>query len=219
MNKKLLKIYNVLLKHFGKQNWWPADSPFEVIVGAILTQNTNWNNVEKSIFNLKQKNVLTPEKIYSLKIKKLSSLIKPSGFYNQKAKSIYNFVKYLKNNFNFDLKKFLSQDLIELRKELLNLFGIGKETADSIILYAALMPKFVVDAYTFRICERIGINNIHNYTHLQKIFEKNIKPNTKIYNEFHALIVKLAKIYCRKTPICDKCPLHLKKICKYKIKK
>jgi endonuclease III related protein len=218
MKKKLLKTYNVLLKHFGKQYWWPADSKFEVIIGAILTQNTNWNNVEKSIFNLKQKNIIDPKKIYSLGEKKLSTLIKSSGFYNQKAKSIYNFVKYLKNNFNFDLKKFLSQDLDKLRKELLSLKGIGPETADSIILYSANKPKFVVDAYTFRLCKRININHIHDYTLLQKIFEKNIKPNPKSYNEFHALIVKLAKVYCRKNPICNKCPLNLEKICKFKIK-
>ena len=201
-----------MLDAFGKQNWWPADSPFEVIIGAILTQQTSWKNVEKAISNLKNEKGLNPEFINNLKSHKLEELIKPSGFYRIKAKRLKNFLEYFLKKYNGEVEQMTKKDMIKMRSELLGINGIGKETADSILLYALNKEIFVVDNYTKRIFSRLDIIETHDYEKVREIFEKSLKEkdeNSTIYNfqEMHALTVKLGKNYCRKNPICIKCPL------------
>ncbi|MEM7819920.1 MAG: endonuclease [Candidatus Aenigmatarchaeota archaeon] len=210
---KILKIYKKLYNKFGQQKWWPISGKFrpkefEICVGAILTQNTNWKNVEKALNNLIKRKLIDAESISRTDIKKLQSMIRPSGFYKQKAKKLKAFAKFVyeyKGNFYKNITK----------EELLNINGIGHETADSILLYACNKPYFVVDAYTKRIFSRLGmIDEKHKYEDIKFFFEDNIKKDIKIYKEFHALIVELAKKYCKKIPECKKCPI--KDECKYK---
>jgi len=217
------KLYEILQKKFGDLNWWPmdrsyhiknkSDPRFEVIIGAVLTQNTAWSNVEKALDNLKSKKMLDINHISNLKIKELSTLIKPSGFFNQKADRVKNLSNYLLKNYNGNLDDFFNRDIKTIRKELLSLNGIGPETADSIILYAGNLPVFVVDAYTKRICERIPLNTDLTYDSIQRFFETELTKNfdksdlVKIYNQLHAMIVILAKDYCKKKPACSDCPL------------
>ena len=219
----------MLLEQFGHQNWWPIDKQyhkknksdprFEIIIGAILTQNTAWSNVEKALDNLKSKKMLDIKKISNVNIKTLKKLIKPSGFYNQKAHRLKNMARYLHENYNDNLDIFFNREMKEIRRELLSLSGIGSETADSILLYAGNLPIFVVDAYTKRLCKRLPLKTGISYDEIQKYFQKQInkkyKENqtTQIYNELHALIVMLAKIYCKKIPDCNKCPI--RKNCVY----
>lgn len=208
-DKTLLKnIYTRLFNTFGPQHWWPGETPFEIIIGAILTQNTNWQNVEKAINNLKEKNVLTPAALKKIPLNKLARLIRPSGYYNIKAKRLKNFIEYLFAKYNGNLNSMFKTDLPALRHELLNVNGIGPETADSILLYAGDKPVFVVDAYTKRLVARHNILD-HNtaYHDVQNYFMNNLTPNTKLYNEYHALIVRLGKEFCRKEPDCESCPL------------
>ena len=205
---KLLKIYHKLLKHFGKQKWWPGSTPFEVVIGAILTQSTNWGNVEMAIKNLKKERVLSPKGLHNIPQKKLEKLIKPSGYFRAKAKKVKSFVAHLIKNHKGSLKRMFSQSIPELRAELLDVYGIGPETADSITLYAAHKPSFVVDAYTVRIGKRLKLFKTSNYHEIKDYFEKNFPKNVKLYNEFHALLVALGKFYCKKTkPKCTECPL------------
>ena len=209
LNHNLQDIYEKLYRHFGPQSWWPAETPFEVIVGAILTQNTNWQNVAKAIDNLKQANVLSPRKLYSLSRPRLAKLIRPSGYFNIKAKRLKEFLIFLFNNYGGSLKKMFSHPLEELRKEILSIKGIGPETADSILLYAAGLPVFVVDAYTKRIFSRQKLlSEYADYHTVQKIFVENLKKDVQLYNEYHALIVRLGKEICKKTnPKCAICPI------------
>ena len=209
LSKELSVIYHKLYSHFGPQHWWPGDTPFEVIVGAILTQNTNWQNVAKAIDNLKKANVLNPDKLQALPIKKLARLIRPSGYYNIKAKRLKEFLRFLFRNYGGNLKKMFARPLNELRREILSVKGVGPETADSILLYAGNLPIFVVDAYTKRIFSRHKICKIDAaYDEVQEIFMRNIKKEVKLYNEYHALIVRLGKELCKKkNPKCDICPL------------
>ncbi len=217
------KLYEILLDHFGHQNWWPIDKEyhrennsnprFEIIIGAILTQNTAWSNVEKALKNLKTKNMLDIRKISNIDTETLQEMVKPSGFFNQKAKRVKNLASYLDSNYKRDLGLFFKREIKEIRAELLSINGIGPETADSIILYAGNLPIFVVDAYTKRICERIPLDTNIFYDDIQEYFEKNLsskypeKELTQVYNELHALIVVLAKNFCKKKPECKKCPL------------
>jgi len=208
MSSGLLDIYNRLYRHFGPQNWWPADGPFEVVIGAILTQNTAWPNVERAIANLKRHNLLTPERLYRLDIKKLARLIRPSGYYNIKAGRIKAFLDFLFGKYNGSLKKLFSKKSAQLRKELLGVCGIGPETADSIMLYAADKPVFVVDAYTKRIFSRRGmVRKDAVYADIQKFFTDNLPRSRRLFNEYHALIVGLGKSVCRTKPRCDICPI------------
>lgn len=216
-------IYKTLYKKFGKQNWWPVDKEyhkknlsdfrFEIIVGSILTQNTSWSNVEKAIMNLKKNNMLNIQNLIDADFDYLTEIIKPSGFFNQKTKRLLTISNFLKNNFNSNLNKFFNREKRLIRNQLLSLNGIGPETADSIILYAGSKPIFVVDSYTKRLCERIPLKTKLFYDDIQNFFEKDLNKNFKneelvnIYNEFHALIVKLAKDNCKKKPNCDNCPL------------
>jgi endonuclease III related protein len=204
----LLEAYKLLFKEFGPQNWWPGETPFEVMVGAILTQNTNWKNVEKAITNLKEQNLLEPDRINNISQDRLASLIRPAGYYNIKAKRLKNFIERYISDFGGDPEKLKDLSLEEAREWLLSINGIGPETADSILLYALEKPSFVVDAYTNRVLERHNmIPEAITYDDLQEIFMDNLKPDTALFNEYHALIVRLAKDFCRKKPLCDECPL------------
>lgn len=206
-NDRLKDIYSILYSHYGPQNWWPGDSPFEIMVGAILTQNTSWKNVEKAISNLKP--YLDPFVLFNMDMNKLVSLLKPSGFYRLKAQRLKNFLSFFINRYNGSVKEMKKAGIETLRQELLSVCGIGRETCDSILLYALLKPVFVVDAYS----KRIGIrHNIFQenatYEEIQKIFEERIEKNVRIYNEFHALLVRVGKENCRKKkPFCRTCPL------------
>ncbi|MFH1258890.1 MAG: hypothetical protein ABII74_03605 [Elusimicrobiota bacterium] len=209
--KELLKIYERLFDFFGSQRWWPAETILEVIVGAILTQNTAWSNVEKAIGRLKQDNLLHLDELVKIPQKKLEGLIHSSGFYRQKAGRLKKFVKYLKQAGREDWKKYFSRDILSLRKELLSQKGIGPETADSILLYAGHKMIFVVDAYTRRIGRRIGLFDSEDYHWVQNYFQDNLPKRVKLYQEYQALLVALGKNYCRSKPVCPACPLG--KIC------
>ncbi len=205
MTNLLLDIFKRLLNTFGPQYWWPGDTAFEIIVGAILTQNTSWKNVEKAIKNLKELELLIPEKLALIEEKKLALIIKPAGFFNVKAKRLKNFISYLEKN-NFDFEKIKGKE--DLRSELLKINGIGKETTDSILLYAFNKPYFVVDAYTKKIFDRLGIlEEKASYDCFQKLFHEHLPRDVQLYNEYHALIVRLGKENCRKKPFCDSCPI------------
>ena len=211
-DKRLLKIYKKLLRYFGPQYWWPAETPFEVMVGAILTQNTAWPNVEKAIANLKKENVLSLKNMQRLSLNKLARLIRPSGFYNQKAKKLRNFLNFLSSLYRGRINKIHLIKTKDLRKALLGVSGIGQETADSILLYALGRPAFVVDAYTKRIFSRHGIISPGaSYEEIQEIFMSSLPKKIKLYNEYHALIVVTGKKYCKKNiPSCKNCPLRLR---------
>ncbi|MFV1950395.1 MAG: endonuclease III domain-containing protein [Nitrospinota bacterium] len=203
-----MDIYSELLGHFGRQNWWPARTRFEVCVGAILTQNTAWQNVEKAIANLKKKRLLLPLRLKKVSIDELAQLIIPSGYYNIKARRLKEFVDFLCDRYDGDMDRMFSDRADNLRNSLLQVKGIGPETADSILLYAASIPVFVVDAYTKRIFSRLNIvdDNI-SYDELQSLFMKNLPNNVTLFNEYHALIVMLGKNYCKPKPKCDGCPV------------
>ncbi len=204
----LLQIYHSLLDHHGPRNWWPADTPFEVAVGAILTQNTNWNNVEKAISNLHAAAALDCETICSLPRNDLEQLIRPSGFFRQKAERLQLFCRFLQQHHNGDLNVFLGRELAPLREELLALKGVGPETADSILLYAGQRLSFVIDAYTRRLFMRLGcVQGNESYAQLREMFMTQLRPDVALYNEYHALIVIHCKDFCRKKPLCASCPL------------
>ena len=206
----LLALYNKLYKFYGPQGWWPAKTPFETIVGAILTQNTSWKNVEKAIANLKKIGGLSsPLKLDKVSEKRLGRIIRPAGYYNIKAKRLKNFLRFLSSSHGGRLSGISGLDTRKLRHELLNINGIGPETADSILLYAFSRPVFVVDAYTKRIFSRHNLfKEDAPYDRVQRIFMDNLPRNTRIYNEYHALIVRLAKDFCKKkAPNCADCPI------------
>jgi endonuclease-3 related protein len=210
MKHRLKRIFLRLYSVFGAQHWWPADNSFEVIVGAILTQNTSWSNVEKAILVLKKKKYLNPKSLAGLSDHKLAGLIKSAGYYNVKAVRLKNFLKFFFNFYSADMKRMGSQGLTALRRQLLAVNGIGPETADSILLYALNKPVFVVDAYTKRIlCRHRLLRKEATYEEVQDIFMRNLKHDRKLFNEFHALLVKIGKDYCRKqNPKCEICPLY-----------
>jgi endonuclease-3 related protein len=209
MKRKLEKIFKRLYSVFGQQYWWPADSAFEVIIGAILTQNTNWSNVQKAILALKKRKLLTAPKLYQLSPKQLADLIRSAGYYNIKAARIKNFLEFFFQRYAGKIKLMAAGNWQALRVELLTVKGVGPETADSILLYALNKPVFVVDAYTKRIFSRHGlIEPEADYSQLQGIFMRHLKNNVKLFNQYHALLVKLGKDYCRKqNPKCEICPL------------
>jgi len=199
-----LQLCKKLYANYKSQSWWPANSGFEVCVGAILTQNTAWNNVEKAVANLKKAKMLSCEKLADSKLEKIARLIKPSGYYNQKAKSLKLFCQYVQKNYKGSLQRLFSLPVLALRKELLSLHGIGNETADSIILYAAGKPMFVIDAYTKRLNERLPLNpKAETYARLQAFFQSALPKSPRLYNEFHALVVRHCKEACRKKPLCN----------------
>lgn len=200
----LLKIYKNLYKHFGPQNWWPVSysktkqgKQFEIIVGAILTQNTAWKNAEKALKNLAQKKLLSIQAINKSRTNTIVRAIQPAGYYNQKAKKLKIFTKNIKKNYNGNLNNLLKLPINALRANLLSIWGIGEETADSIILYAASKPSFVIDAYTKRMCAYYSIQ-FQTYAEYKNLFESKLPKNTHIYNEFHALIVAWGKLESKK---------------------
>ena len=201
-------MYKLLLDNFGTQHWWPGDGLFEMMTGAILTQNTSWSNVEKAIDNLKSRDLLSIKTLFDLTEEELARLIKPAGYFNVKARRLKNLVRFLIDKYEGDLDKFIKEDIYQLREGLLSVNGVGPETADSIILYAAEKPVFVIDTYTHRILSRHNmVEGQVTYDELQALFMDNLPAETGLFNEFHALIVITGKEYCRKNPKCDICPL------------
>ena len=225
------QLFKKFSQEFGSQNWWPvtekgAISPsykkrskltekqkLEICLGAILTQNTSWKNVEKAIIELNKQKMVDCKKIVKAENKKITELIRTTGYFNQKAKKLKKFSCHLLKNYNGKINSFLEKPLEELRKELLSIHGIGKETADSIILYAAEKPVFVVDAYTKRIVERYYGKKNMSYESVKIFFESSLGKNAFAFNEMHALLVEFAKRYCRKQPLCEQC--FLNKSCAY----
>ena len=209
VREQLSDMYDRLYDHFGPQNWWPGESPFEVMIGAVLTQNTNWNNVEKAIDNLKQAGMLSFEKMASMPTDLLAEYIRPAGYYNVKAVRLKNLFQMIQDEFEGDISLMLQTDTETLRRKLLSVKGIGPETADSILLYAAERPVFVVDAYTYRVLSRHNlIPEDFGYDDIQEYFMDNLDPDTKVFNEFHALLVCVGKEFCKKSkPRCNGCPL------------
>jgi endonuclease-3 related protein len=200
------EVYRKLFNHYGPQHWWPAETPFEVMVGAVLTQNTAWSNVERAIENLKQNHCLAPESILDTEIINLAEWLRPSGYFNIKAKRLRNFCQWYVNEGQFSVLSHWNTE--KLRKGLLSVNGVGPETADDILLYAFERPIFVIDAYTRRIFSRLGFGFAdEGYEHLRLKFENNLPAETKIFNEYHALIVVHAKEACKKTPNCSSCCL------------
>jgi endonuclease-3 related protein len=209
MNNKLSAIYSALFDYFGPQYWWPGETPFEVMVGAVLTQNTNWHNVSRAIANLKADNLLSLSALVALPKEELAERIRPAGYYNLKAGRLKNLLLFIDGRYHGGMEDFLAQDTETLRRLLLEVKGIGPETADSIMLYAAHKPVFVVDAYTHRILFRHGlIAEDDGYHEIQEMFHDALPQEVPLYNEYHALLVQLGKEFCKKTrPRCSSCPL------------
>jgi len=204
----LTKYLDALRAHYGPQKWWPADSPFEVMVGAILAQNTSWKNVEKAIRNLKVYDLLDARKIHELDQDTLAMAIKPAGTYNLKAARLKGFVAWFLERFGGDIDRMKQASPDRLREELLEVKGIGPETADAILLYALEMPVFVVDAYTHRVLTRHELAMEEaTYEDLKEYFERHLPRDAKLYNDFHALIVAVGKEFCRAKAKCEECPL------------
>jgi endonuclease-3 related protein len=210
MQDVLLEIFDRMFDHFGTQNWWPAETPFEVMLGAVLTQNTSWRNVTQAIENLKDVHALSLESILEMPSGLLAQYIRPAGYYNIKAARIGNLCRCIYSHGDGTVESFLQQPMDELRSQLLQVKGVGPETADSILLYAAHYPVFVVDTYTYRILQRHDlIEEETNYSELQSVFMDNLSEDTAFYNEYHALLVATGNRYCKKSkPDCAHCPLH-----------
>jgi endonuclease-3 related protein len=208
IGETLSDIYQLLYDAFGPQHWWPGETLFEIVIGAILTQNTNWANVEKAIKNLKSAECLTPEALFRIDVSQLAELIRPAGYFNVKAKRLKNFINWLFDNYDGEMSNLEFADTEQLRAELLNIKGVGRETADSILLYAFGRPVFVVDAYTARITLRHElIEPGADYEQLRELFESNLPQDVRLFNEYHALLVKAGKEFCRPKARCSGCPL------------
>jgi len=193
---------------YGPQHWWPAQSPTEVIIGAVLTQNTAWKNVERAIANLQQAEMLDWQRLRDVSFEELAELIRPSGTYQVKARRLKSFITWLWENYDGDLDRMFATSLPTLREELLSISGIGRETADAILLYAGNLPTFVVDAYTARILSRHGlIDEYADYDEIKDTFESNLPSDAELFNEFHALLVQVGKLHCRPKMKCEGCPL------------
>ena len=204
----LMSFYDKLLKRFGPQHWWPGETPFEVMVGAILTQNTNWTNVEKAIAALKLADLMEPRRLFAVDPPLLARLIRPAGYYNVKTKRLRAFLKWLLDEHGGRVESLRKRSLDALREEILTVKGIGRETADSILLYAVGLPTFVVDTYTYRILLRHGlILPEADYDEIKALFEENLERDAALYNEYHALIVACGKGHCKPRPACAGCPL------------
>lgn len=204
----LLTVYDMLNSRFGDLHWWPGETPFEIAVGAILTQNTNWKNVERAIENLKRNNLLSPEGLLHTGDERLAELIRPAGYYHIKTKRLKNFIRFLFQEYEGNLDKMFEEEPRMLRGKLLGVNGIGEETADSILLYAGEKTVFVVDAYTRRILVRHQlIDEKARYGDIQSFFMDNLPHEVPLFNQFHALLVNAGKRFCRKAPLCEECPL------------
>ena len=207
---KVYEIYEILLGHFGPQEWWPGETPFEVMVGAVLTQNTNWVNVSKAIGNLKREDLLSFNKMHDLPVELLAEKIKPAGYFNLKARRLKNLLNFISEEYFGSIEDMFGEDTLSLREKILTVKGIGPETADSILLYAGNKPVFVVDTYTHRIFSRHNvIAEEEGYYEIQEYFTLSLPEDVGLYNEYHALIVRLGKEFCKKSkPLCSKCPLN-----------
>lgn len=213
----LTELYDKMLMHFGPQHWWPGETPFEVMVGAILTQNTNWGNVEKAIHNLKGRGLLDARRMLALPPAALAELIRPAGYFNIKTQRLLNFLSYFVESYGADVVRMRERPASALREELLAVKGIGPETADSILLYALDKPSFVIDAYTHRVLSRhFLITEETDYSEMQQLMSsvhgEPVEPceseRVSLYNEYHALLVRIGKEFCRPKPQCEKCPLN-----------
>ena len=204
----LMQVYQLLYERYGPQHWWPSDSRFETIVGAILTQNTAWRNVERALANLKAAGAMSPARIRELAQDELAALIRSSGYFNIKARKLKAFADLLGRRHHDDLDHLFDQEHQALRRELLSIYGIGEETADDIMVYAAHLPSFVVDSYTVRILARLGVTSgKQRYHTAQALFHDNLPPDAGLFNEYHALLDRHAKETCRKLPLCRDCCL------------
>ena len=207
--RELMQIYRRLHRHYGDLRWWPGESPLEISVGAILTQNTAWTNVEKAITRLKEARSLSVTALGRMTHRRLSLLIRSAGYFNVKARRLKNFISFLQERYGGSLRKMFNQEPLRLREELLSVNGIGPETADSILLYAGEKPIFVIDAYTKRILSRHGVLPYEeSYDEFQKLFVKQLPRNGTLYNQYHAMFVNIGKDFCRKRPLCASCPLN-----------
>ena len=205
---KLSEIYDLLLEAYGPQHWWPAESPLEVLVGAVLTQNTNWQGVEIAMTSVKNHNLLDPHKLQALPIEELAQLIKPAGYFNLKARRLKNLIDFIMEAYSGDLEAMERAETGQLREELLAVNGVGPETADSILLYALEKPVFVVDTYTYRVASRHGlIGEEASYDDLQELFTLHLPSEVRLFNEYHALLVRVGKLHCKRKPRCQGCPL------------
>jgi endonuclease III related protein len=209
MASKLLEVYERLLAAFGPQHWWPGDSPFEVLVGAVLVQNTAWRNVERAIVNLREAGVMEPRALYGLSPEELAELIRPAGYYQVKSRRLRNLLKLVVDDYGGSLDAMFRTNLATLREQLLEVHGIGPETADAILLYAGGLPTFVVDTYSLRILARHGwIGYDADYHQIKDNFESALPADAQLYNEYHALLVRVGKDFCKRTaPKCEACPL------------
>lgn len=205
----LEEAYEKLLAAFGPQHWWPGDSPFEIVVGAVLVQNAAWRNVERAIENLREAGLMEPRVLYAAPEKELAELIRPAGYYQVKARRLRNLLRLIVEQYDGSLDAMFRTDLATLREELLGVSGIGPETADAILLYAGGKPTFVVDTYTHRVLARHGwIGYESDYHEIKDHFEASLPADAALYNEYHALLVRVGKDFCRKTaPKCEACPL------------
>ena len=208
MNATLREVYDRLFAAFGPQHWWPGESPLEVIVGAVLTQNTNWKNVERAIGNLRSRDLLDPHALVELPLEELEELLRPAGYYRIKARRLRSLLAFVVDRYGGSTDAMFNTDLVTLREELLAVNGIGPETADSILLYGGRLPTFVVDTYTHRVLARHGwIEFDADYHTLKEHFESNLEEDAALYNEYHALLVRVGREHCRKTANCRGCPL------------
>jgi endonuclease-3 related protein len=209
MSTKLTDAYDRLLAAFGPQQWWPGESPFEVMVGAVLVQNTSWTNVERAIANLRDAGLMSPEALYVIPPEELAELIRPAGYYQVKTKRLRNLLRFVIEEFGGSLEAMFETDLSTLRENLLAIHGIGPETADAILLYAGGLPTFVVDTYTHRVLARHGwIGYDALYEEIKDHFESGLPQDAAMFNEYHALFVRVGKEFCRRAgPKCETCPL------------
>ncbi len=207
-NGCILRMYRLLFQHYGDLRWWPGETPFEIAVGAVLTQSTNWRNVEKAIENMKGRGLLSPGAVVRAGAEALEEAIRPSGFFRVKAKRLRAFAEFVHSTPGGTMESLKGEDPRRLREKLLGIAGIGEETADSILLYGLGMPVFVVDAYTRRILERHGVlKGKERYGDIQRTFTAALPEDPRVYNRCHALIVQTGKDHCRKVPCCAGCPL------------
>jgi endonuclease-3 related protein len=209
MSSVLREVYDRLFAAYGPQAWWPGETPFEVMIGAVLTQNTSWKNVERAIANLRAADLVDPDRLYRVPLEELEELIRPAGYFRVKARRLHNLLALLVEQFVGSLEAMFRAGLHPSRERLLEVSGIGPETADSILLYAAGLPTFVVDAYTHRVFARHGwIDWESDYHQIKDHFESRLPEDTAMFNEYHALLVRVGKEHCRKrAPLCRGCPL------------
>jgi endonuclease III related protein len=208
MSNTLREVYERLWEAYGPQHWWPGESPFEVIVGAVLVQNTSWKNVEKAIANLRERDLLEPIALAGVPVEELAELVRPAGYYRIKARRLHNLLRLVVDEYGGDLDAMFAAGAATLGEQLLAVNGVGPETADSILLYAGNLPVFVVDAYTHRVMKRHGwVEPDIDYHGLQEFFKTHLEEDVRLYNEYHALLVRVGHRHCRKTAQCEGCPL------------